>query len=158
MKKTAGFTLVELLLVIAIIGILAAYLIPNVIAAQKKAYDAGAIACGKSLQVAEYLSQVDAQTYFVPSKVVTDTALTGLPPGIEVNSGCNGPDMVITNGIADQTWFAFLISDTRGKKNSSSAKRAPVTSWARASTSSPNGTTTCGAPTSCGTLTMTRCA
>ncbi len=115
-RPSAGCTLVELLLVIAIIGILAAYFIPNVIAAQKKAYDAGAIACGKSLQVAEYLSQIDAQTYFVPSKAVTNTALAGLPPGIEVNTGCNGPDMVITNGVADRSSFAFVISDTRGQK------------------------------------------
>ena len=116
-RATAGITLIELLIVISIIGILAAYLIPNVINARKKAYDTGAIACGKSLQVAEALDQIDNQTFFTPSKTVTNTVLAGLPPGIEVNTGCYGPDMVITNASSTSTTYTYWISDSRGKRS-----------------------------------------
>ncbi len=74
MRKTnnQGFTLIELMIVIAIIGILAAIAIPNFIAYRNKAYcsaaekDANTVAAG----IAEYFS--------IPAnRTVSEDALTG---------------------------------------------------------------------------------
>lgn len=61
----AGFTLLELLIVIAVIGILASVLITNLLGASKRSYDTGAQACGKSLQTAQGIAQVDFSTYLL---------------------------------------------------------------------------------------------
>ena len=57
-----GFTLVELMIVIAIIGILAAIAIPNFMSYQKKGYNARARSQAKNLYTAvlAYLSDPDA--------------------------------------------------------------------------------------------------
>lgn len=59
MKNTTGFTLIELLIVIAIIGILATFLLPNLLAAQKRAYDVSALGCANSLVKAVSVYRVD---------------------------------------------------------------------------------------------------
>lgn len=58
-----GFTLIELLIAIAIIGILAAVLIPNLLATRKRTYDAAALTCARSLVTPQSLSQIDNRTY-----------------------------------------------------------------------------------------------
>lgn len=110
MNRTQGFTLIELLIVIAIIGILAAILIPNLLGAQRRAYDTGALSCGKSIQTAMATLQVDKQDY---SSAVTTPALLALG---SVNAVCSVPTMVIGTPTVSQNDYSFTIQDTRGSK------------------------------------------
>ena len=58
-KKTHGFTLIEVLVVIAIISVLATILIPSFNAARKKPYDVATLQCGKAIVTAQvtYLAE-----------------------------------------------------------------------------------------------------
>ena len=53
LKETRGFTLIELMVVISIIGILSLIAIPNYINLRQKAWDASARSTGKYLQLSE---------------------------------------------------------------------------------------------------------
>jgi prepilin-type N-terminal cleavage/methylation domain-containing protein len=68
-KGAKGFSLIELLIVVAIIGILAAIAIPNLLTAQTKAKISKALAESKLLVTQSQLYQADKNVY--PS-VVTD--------------------------------------------------------------------------------------
>jgi len=74
-QNQQGFTLVELMIVIAIIGILAAIAVPNFMAYQKKGYESAAKTQARNYYTAvqAYLTDPNIDKYEVP--------LNFLPPG-----------------------------------------------------------------------------
>ena len=65
MRKNEGFTLIELMIVIAIIGILAAIAIPQFSAYRQRSYNAAAEADLRNATTAQEAYYVDAQHYVI---------------------------------------------------------------------------------------------
>jgi type IV pilus assembly protein PilA len=69
MKKNEGFTLIELMIVIAIIGILAAIAIPQFSAYRKRSYNAAAEADLRNAATAQEAYYVDNSSYATAGEV-----------------------------------------------------------------------------------------
>ncbi len=99
-----GFTLIELMIVIAIIGILAAIAIPNFVSYRMRAYDSDAQSNIKNLLTAE-------EAYFVDNSTYTST-VANLPgfvqsPKVSItvsNVTVTGYDVQATHSASDNSW------------------------------------------------------
>ena len=81
-RKLAGFTLVEIMIVVLIIGILLAIAIPNFIQARESARARACVANLKQLDSAK-------QQYMMDNKVSTFTSVS-IPPGTAATSAATG--------------------------------------------------------------------
>jgi len=79
-ERLRGFTLIELMIVVAIIGILAAISIPQFLSYQTKAFNSTALSDLRNIATAEEAYYVDQQTYVnLPAIVGFSASLANLP-------------------------------------------------------------------------------
>jgi len=95
-KEEKGFTLIELMIVIAIIGILAAIAIPQFSAYRTKAFNAAAISDLHSARLAEEALFTDYQKYGGTSKSTTGTAA-----GVKLTSADNNGKAFVATTTKD---------------------------------------------------------
>ncbi len=112
MKNQAGFTLIELLIVIAVIGILAVTLFPNLLAAQKRAYDVSALSCATTLVKAVSVYRIDhPETSVVPPL----SSFYGTADA-EETYGTNVCDGMALQDLSQPDHFKFEVRHPNGKK------------------------------------------
>lgn len=111
-KSTSGFTLLELLIVIAVISVLAAVLIPNLLAARSKANDTSTIAFVRNTMIA--------------LETERETVLGRLPSGLSSDCsnvlGLQQPSSVdacaityLTNALGDRVDYTIQADSVSGK-------------------------------------------
>ena len=113
MKNQKGFTLIELMIVIAIIGILAAIAIPQFSAYRKRSYDSSAQSDLKNATTAQEAYYVDNSNY-----AQTPATLVGATYGLYTSDG-----VVFTITSADT--FAYVMEANHPSGNASYIIRGP---------------------------------
>jgi type IV pilus assembly protein PilA len=106
MKKDEGFTLIELMIVIAIIGILAAIAIPQFSAYRMRSYNSAAESDLRNAATAQEAYYVDHQTYVAAPQ----TNLIGQTYGLYTSQN------VAMDGAADATHYTMTAFHSSGNK------------------------------------------
>lgn len=96
-NQQSGFSLVELLIVVAVIGIIAAIAVPGLIQAQKRAREGSAVACLRSYTSAQYSFNATRGRY---RRYGTQA---------ELASGFMDP-VFMTSGVRNQYVFTFNLA------------------------------------------------
>jgi len=105
-KNEKGFTLIELMIVIAIIGILAAIAIPQFSAYRTRSYNAAAQADLRNAATAQ-------EAYFVDEQIYCDTTGTLIGPTYGLYMSEN---VTLTIGTVDATGYVMRSNHSSGDK------------------------------------------
>ncbi len=102
--RMQGFTLVELLIVVAVIGILALISIPNYTTLRQKVYNASALSTGKNAQIVEELNKHHNNTYLssLDQLLLWDANLT------------DDPLVTFSFTAVEESGYTFTTTHSRG--------------------------------------------
>ena len=117
--RTPGFTLIEILLVTALLGLLAAVLMPTVTGARQRPYNTAALKCGRAIVTFETTAPLALGGYVHDlADMGRDVKAACLTAGVQVvpaTAQVRTPDATTTQAVATTTnTYAFQVFHPRG--------------------------------------------
>ena len=135
MRKQKGFSLIELLIVVAIILIIAAIAIPNLLRSRMAANEASAVGSVRTINTAE----VTYSSTYPDCGFTNLTSLGGANSGTANTTAAGLIDSVLANGT--KSGYSFGASSTGGSGTCGTGAGVPNTSYSVGAAPTTPGTT-----------------